>query len=207
MNGGLLDPLRIRQSPSPTHCSCPSIRSSPPTDKRMGARETDPILTLRVPPAMNRPDCSEENNVVAWLILGYLCSHPDAKDTAEDIGRWWLRGKGLDIDTESVCGSLAYLVKQGRPPVAAPVAVSLTLSSGPSQPGWMRGRGPKFEVFGTSNPELRTSDRAVLACHARHAPWSIYGHATRSVEPEAEVPFVSFPSAWRAWRRFSLAFS
>jgi hypothetical protein len=24
-------------------------------------------------------------------------------------------------------------------------------------------RGPKFEVFGTSNPELRTSDRARLA--------------------------------------------
>lgn len=23
----------------------------------------------------------EQNNVVAWLILGYLCSHPDAKDT------------------------------------------------------------------------------------------------------------------------------
>jgi hypothetical protein len=31
-------------------------------------------------------------------------------------------------------------------------------------------RGPKFEVFGTSNPELRTSDRAFLASPARLAP-------------------------------------
>ncbi|MBU6481269.1 MAG: hypothetical protein KGS09_12075 [Nitrospirae bacterium] len=62
---------------------------------------------------MNRPDFSEDNNVVAWLILGYLCSHPDAKDTAEGIGRWWLRGQGLDADTDVVRGSLAYLVKWG----------------------------------------------------------------------------------------------
>ena len=31
------------------------------------------------------------------------------------------------------------------------------------------GEGSKFEVFGTSNLELRTSDRAFLACLARHA--------------------------------------
>ena len=34
-----------------------------------------------------------------------------------------------------------------------------------------------------------------------------YGHATRSVESEAEVPLAVFPSAWRAWRRFFTAFS
>ena len=127
MNGGGARSFEDSTIPQPYTLFLACHQKFPPTDKRMGARETDPILTLLVPPAMNRPDCSEENNVVAWLILGYLCSHPDAKDTAEGIGRWWLRGKGLDIDTESVCGSLAYLVKQGRPPVAAPVAVSLTL--------------------------------------------------------------------------------
>jgi hypothetical protein len=37
----------------------------------------------------------------------------------------------------------------------------------------VRVRGPKFEVFGTSNPELRTSDRAFLACLALHAPQSV----------------------------------
>src|SRR4029077_2817178 len=36
--------------------------------------------------------------------------------------------------------------------------------------GRARVRGPNFEVFGTSNPELRTSDRALLACRTRHGP-------------------------------------
>jgi hypothetical protein len=30
--------------------------------------------------------------------------------------------------------------------------------------------GPKFEVFGTSNPELRTMDRTVLSILPSHAP-------------------------------------
>ena len=34
-----------------------------------------------------------------------------------------------------------------------------------------------------------------------------HGQATRSVEPEADVPLAVFPSAWRAWRRFFTAFS
>jgi hypothetical protein len=70
-------------------------------------------LKLLFPGGMNRPDFSEDNNVVARLILGYLCSHPDAKDTAEGIERWWLRGTGIDADTDVVRGSLAYLVKRG----------------------------------------------------------------------------------------------
>jgi hypothetical protein len=70
-------------------------------------------LKLLFPGGMNRPDFSEDNNVVAWLILGYLCSYPDAKDTAEGIGKWWLRGKGIDADTDVLRGSLAYLVKRG----------------------------------------------------------------------------------------------
>ena len=35
--------------------------------------------------------------------------------------------------------------------------------------GWARVRGQKFEVFGTSNLELRTSGRACLAWRARRA--------------------------------------
>ncbi len=62
---------------------------------------------------MDRHDFPEDNNVVAWLILGYLCSHPDAKDTAEGIGRWWLRGQGLDVETDVVRDSLVYLMKWG----------------------------------------------------------------------------------------------
>lgn len=61
---------------------------------------------------MSRSDYSEENNIVAWLILGYLCSHPDAKDTTEGIGQWWLRGEGLDADMDMVRAAIAYLVKR-----------------------------------------------------------------------------------------------
>ncbi len=62
---------------------------------------------------MDRPGVSEPNNVVAWLILGYLCSHPDAKDTAAGVGRWWLRGEGVDADMEVVRRALDYLVERG----------------------------------------------------------------------------------------------
>jgi hypothetical protein len=62
---------------------------------------------------MKRPDFSEKNDVVAWLILGYLCSHPDAKDTVEGVGSWWLNGEGVEVETEVVRGSLDHLVKLG----------------------------------------------------------------------------------------------
>jgi hypothetical protein len=62
---------------------------------------------------MDRSDVPEENNVVAWLILGYLCSHPEAKDTAVGIGKWWLRTEGIDADMDRVRGALDYLVQWG----------------------------------------------------------------------------------------------
>ena len=37
---------------------------------------------------------------------------------------------------------------------------------------WRRVRGPKLGVFETSNPELRTSDRAFLA-HLAHVSWTL----------------------------------
>lgn len=61
---------------------------------------------------MSRPDFSEDNNVVAWLILGYLCSHPDAKDTAIGVGKWWLRAEGVDAEMGCVHGALNYLVER-----------------------------------------------------------------------------------------------
>lgn len=62
---------------------------------------------------MNTWNFSEDNDVVAWLILGYFCSYPDAKDTAEAVGNWWLNGEGIDVDAEVLRGSLDYLVRLG----------------------------------------------------------------------------------------------
>lgn len=62
---------------------------------------------------MNRPDLFDHNDVVAWLILGYLCSHPDAKDTAEGVEKWWLNGQEVYVDARVVRGSLDYLVRLG----------------------------------------------------------------------------------------------
>ena len=54
-----------------------------------------------------------ENDILAWLIMGYLCSHPDAKDTAAGIGKWWLRCEGVDADMLRVQGALEYLDQRG----------------------------------------------------------------------------------------------
>jgi hypothetical protein len=66
---------------------------------------------------MNKPASVEHNTnnyeVVAWLILGYLCSHPDAKDTAEGVEMWWLNANGIHVDSKVVRASLDYLVKRG----------------------------------------------------------------------------------------------
>ena len=67
---------------------------------------------------MNKPlfveqDANANYDLAAWLILGYLCSHPDAKDTAEGVEKWWLNGKGTHIDPKVLRAALAYLVKLG----------------------------------------------------------------------------------------------
>jgi len=61
---------------------------------------------------MNRP-AFEHNDVVAWVILGYLFSHPDAKDTAEGVEKWWLNGQEINVNARVVRGSLDYLVRLG----------------------------------------------------------------------------------------------
>jgi hypothetical protein len=55
----------------------------------------------------------EHNDVVAWLILGYLLSHPDAKDTVDGVEKWWLQGMEFSLDARSVQGSLERLVRWG----------------------------------------------------------------------------------------------
>ena len=62
---------------------------------------------------MDRSGVLQRNNVVAWLILGYLCSHPEAKDTASGVGKWWLRTAGIEADMNQVQVALDYLVGLG----------------------------------------------------------------------------------------------
>ena len=59
---------------------------------------------------MERPDQSLTSNRVVWLLLGYLYSHPDAKDTAEGIENWWLRAQGAIVHLMGVRQALNDLV-------------------------------------------------------------------------------------------------
>ena len=62
---------------------------------------------------MDRPAFFEHNNVVAWLILGYLYSNPDAKDTVDGVEKWWLKNMEISMDARTVQGCLDRLVKWG----------------------------------------------------------------------------------------------
>ena len=62
---------------------------------------------------MDRPAFLEHNDALAWLILGYLSSHPDAKDTVDGVEKWWLNAMDINMDARTVRGSLDHLVKLG----------------------------------------------------------------------------------------------
>jgi hypothetical protein len=62
---------------------------------------------------MDRPVFLEHNDALAWLILGYLYSHPDAKDTVDGVEKWWLNSMEIDRGARTVRGSLDHLVKLG----------------------------------------------------------------------------------------------
>ena len=62
---------------------------------------------------MDKTSWFDHNDVVAWLILGYLLSHPEAKDTADGVEKWWLQGMEISLDARTVQGSLDCLVRSG----------------------------------------------------------------------------------------------
>ena len=78
--------------------------------------------------------------------------------------------------------------------------------------GWTTVRGPKFEVFGTSNPELRTSDRACrtrLACLAHDSratkiypiqalrqSWTAMRGCLWNLVPRGRVPHCAHSQGW-----------
>lgn len=62
---------------------------------------------------MGRPALSEHTVAVSWLILGYLSSNPDAKDTVNGVEKWWLGEMEFCLDARTVQSSLDHLVKLG----------------------------------------------------------------------------------------------
>jgi hypothetical protein len=62
---------------------------------------------------MGKPAWFDHNDAVAWLILGYLYSHPDAKDTVDGVEKWWLNDMEVSMDARTVQASLEHLVKLG----------------------------------------------------------------------------------------------
>lgn len=62
---------------------------------------------------VERPDQFLTSKRVVWLLLGYLYSHPDAKDTAEGITNWWLRAHGVMVNETGVEEALNELVMSG----------------------------------------------------------------------------------------------
>src|SRR5262245_59132786 len=75
---------------------------------------------------MDRPGVSEPNSLVAWSILGYLCSHPHARDTASGVARWWLAAGGSESTHAEVEKALNHLAESGwvivfRSPARQPI--------------------------------------------------------------------------------------
>ena len=62
---------------------------------------------------MERPDQIVTSKRVVWLLLGYLYTHPDAKDTAEGIRYWWLLARGVMVNETGVTEALNELVMSG----------------------------------------------------------------------------------------------
>ena len=72
---------------------------------------------------MAKPAWFDHNDAVAWLILGYLCSHPDAKDTVDGVEKWWLNDMDISMIGRGAFGNpwlfrdaQALLAGRSRPP-------------------------------------------------------------------------------------------
>jgi hypothetical protein len=62
---------------------------------------------------VERPDQFLTSKRVIWLLLGYLYTHSDAKDSAEGITNWWLRARGVMVNETDVEEALNELVMSG----------------------------------------------------------------------------------------------
>lgn len=59
---------------------------------------------------MREKERADHLQSVVQRIVRYLAAHPDAKDTAEGIGRWWI---GEALPPKSIREALDLLVSEG----------------------------------------------------------------------------------------------
>ena len=62
---------------------------------------------------MSEQDLPEGDEQVIRGILQYLIEHPDAKDTAEGIAKWWLAGTDAESKKKQVQNALDSLTARG----------------------------------------------------------------------------------------------
>lgn len=62
---------------------------------------------------MNNEPYPAEDWDIAWAILRYLESHPEAKDTLDGIAHWWLRREWSERLLGDVERAVALLVSRG----------------------------------------------------------------------------------------------
>jgi hypothetical protein len=62
---------------------------------------------------LSEQDLPEGDEQVIRGILQYLIEHPDAKDTAEGIAKWWLAGTDAESKKKQVQNALDCLTARG----------------------------------------------------------------------------------------------
>ena len=116
-------------------------------------------------------------------------------ETPDRCGWWSMRASTLSrgASGQRPCSTLLTVRRESartRVPREAYLVIRASLARlvrKTGRVGWTTVRGPKFEVFGTSNPELRTLDRACRARLACLAHDSRARAAASAIAPEAFV--------------------
>lgn len=61
---------------------------------------------------LKRTGFSQEDLVMARMILSYLVKNPDAKDTIHGIAQWWLLNEKIDQTLYSILNALNFLISK-----------------------------------------------------------------------------------------------
>jgi len=70
----------------------------------------EPVLPQ---PSRYPPEDSQQEEVLARCVLGYLSEHPQATDTLEGIAEWWVMREQVRVDVKLLERVLHRLAEQG----------------------------------------------------------------------------------------------